>query len=101
MAMNDSVKKIGKVSMDPQNWSEWRGRLQATGMINSSQNAKKLSTSKGDYWIKQNFTSNCAHFQMGTSLKGKNLLPVGANSFLYEKFLLEWKITFITFNDLP
>ena len=33
---------------------------------------------------------------MGTSLKGKHLLPEGANSFLYELFLIVWKITFIT-----
>ena len=32
---------------------------------------------------------------MGTSLKGKNLLPEGANSFLYEQFLIVRKITFI------
>ena len=28
---------------------------------------------------------------MGTSLKGKNLLPEGANSFLYEQFHVVWK----------
>ena len=39
---------------------------------------------------------NCIPFQMGTSLKGKNLLPEGANSFLYEQFLIVWKITYIT-----
>ena len=44
---------------------------------------------------------NCVPFQKGTSLKGKNLLPDGANSFLYEQFLIVWKITFITFSDLP
>ena len=38
---------------------------------------------------------------MGTFLKGKNLLPEGANSFLYEQFLVEWKITFIILSDLP
>ena len=27
-------------------------------------------------------------------LKEKNLLPEGANSFLYEQFLIVWKITF-------
>ena len=31
------------------------------------------------------------HFQMGTSLKGKNLLPEG----------MVWKITFTTLGDLP
>ena len=43
---------------------------------------------------------NCIPFKMGTSLK-KNLLPEGANSFLYEQFLIVWKITFITSSDLP
>ena len=38
---------------------------------------------------------------MGTSLKGKTLLPDGANSFLYEQFLIVWKISFITLSDLP
>ena len=31
---------------------------------------------------------------MGTSLKGKNLLPEGADSCLKEQFLMVWKITF-------
>ena len=31
---------------------------------------------------------------METSLKGKNLLPEGPNSFLLEQFLMAWKITF-------
>ena len=38
---------------------------------------------------------------MGTSLKGMNLLSEGANSFLYEQFLILLKITFITLSDLP
>ena len=51
---------------------------------------KKLRTSRGDYC---NGTSSDSlqlrpFFQMGTSLKGKNLLPEGANSFLSEDFLL-------------
>ena len=41
---------------------------------------KKLRTPKGDYWIKQRFSSIGSLFKMGTSLKGKNLLPEGANS---------------------
>ena len=37
---------------------------------------------------------NCIHFQDGSfSFKGNNLLPEGANSFLYEQFLMVWKIT--------
>ena len=44
--------------------------------------------------------SGSAH-AMGTSFKGNNLLPEGANSFIYERFLIVWKITFTTFGDLP
>ena len=33
-------------------------------------------------------------FKMGTSLEGKHLLPEGANSFLYEQYLIVWKITY-------
>ena len=47
-----------------------------------SQNAKKLRTSKGDYWNKQWFSLTAILFKIGTSLQGKNLLPEGANSFL-------------------
>ena len=43
---------------------------------------KKLRTSKGDYCIKQWFSTITFLFKLGTSLKGKNLLPEGANSFL-------------------
>ena len=43
---------------------------------------KKYRTSKGDYWIKQWFSLISSLFKMGTPLKGKNLLPEGANSFL-------------------
>ena len=38
---------------------------------------------------------------MGTSLKGKNLLPEGANSFHKELFLKVWKITYTTLDELP
>ena len=38
---------------------------------------------------------NCVPFQMGTSFKGKKLLPEGENSFLYEQFLIVWKITLL------
>ena len=54
---------------------------------------KKLHTPKGDNWIKQRVSSIVSLFKMGTSLSGKNLLPEGANSFLYEQFLIVWKIT--------
>ena len=36
---------------------------------------KKLCTSKRDYWIKQSIPSIASLFIIGTSLKGKNLLP--------------------------
>ena len=42
---------------------------------------KKLRTSKGDL-IKQLFNFIASLFIIGTSLKGKNLLPEEANSFL-------------------
>ena len=38
---------------------------------------EKLYTSKGDYCIKQLFSKIVILFKMGTSLKGKNLLPEG------------------------
>ena len=40
------------------------------------------------------------HLKMGNSLKGKNLLAEVANTFLYEQFLIVWKITIIAFGDL-
>ena len=43
---------------------------------------KKLRTSKGGYWIKQWFSKIASLFIMETSLKGKNSLQEGANSFL-------------------
>ena len=36
-----------------------------------SQNAEKLRTSKGDYWIKQWFSPIASLFKMETALKGK------------------------------
>ena len=43
---------------------------------------KKVRTSNLDYWIKQCFSSIASLFRVGNSLKGKNLPPEGANSFL-------------------
>ena len=43
---------------------------------------KKLWTYKGDYCIKQWFSTITSLFKRGTSLKGKNLLREGVNSFL-------------------
>ena len=37
-------------------------------------------------------------FKFGTSLKRKNLLPEGPNSFLLEQFLILWKITLSPLN---
>ena len=39
---------------------------------------------------------DCVPFQTGNSLASR-----GANSFLYEQFLVVWKITFIMLSDLP
>ena len=47
------------------------------------------------------FYSIVSLFEKGTSPKGKNLLPEGANSFLNEQFLIVLIITFITLSDLP
>ena len=47
-----------------------------------SKNTKNVTHIKGAYWIKQWFSSIAPLFKMGASLKGKNLLPEGANSFL-------------------
>ena len=59
---------------------------------------KKLCTLKGDYWIKQRFSSIASLFIKGTSHKGNNLLPEGTN--FSEQFLREGKITFTTLGDL-
>ena len=62
---------------------------------------EKLCISKGYYCIKQWFSTIMSLFKKGTSLKGKNLLPEGENSFLQEQFLKVWKITFTTLGELP
>ena len=49
-----------------------------------SQNAEKVSHIKGRLLDQTMNLINCAPFQNGTSLKGKNSTPEGANSFLYE-----------------
>ena len=46
-----------------------------------SQNAEKVTHIKGRLLVKQWFSSIAYIFIMGTSLKGKNLLQEGANSF--------------------
>ena len=70
-------------------------------MQQRSQNAEKVTHIKERLLDQAMILFNRVPFQMGTSLKGKNLLPEGANSFLYEQFYRVWKITFITLSDLP
>ena len=47
-----------------------------------SQNVEKFTHVKGKLLDQAVVLFNCAPFQIGTSLKGKNLLLEGANSFL-------------------
>ena len=47
-----------------------------------SLNAEKVTHIKGRLLDKAVILFNCVPFKMGTSLKGKNLLPEEANSFL-------------------
>ena len=47
-----------------------------------SQNAQKVTHIKGRLLNQATILFNYVPFQMGTSLKGKKLLPGGANSFL-------------------
>ena len=66
-----------------------------------SQNAEKVTHIKGRLLDQAVNTSIVSLLLMGTSLKGKNLLSAGANSFLQEQLLMAWKITFTTLGDLP
>ena len=61
-------------------WELTRKRMMRANGV--ARTLKKLSTSKGDNWIKQWFSSIAPLYKMGTSVKGKNLLPEGANSFI-------------------
>ena len=78
-----------------------QGSNDVVHMQRRSQNAEKVIHIKGRLLDQAMILFNCVPFQLGTSLKGKNLLPGGANSFLYEQFLIVWTITFTTFSDLP
>ena len=69
-------------------------------MVKYKTNTEKVKHIKGRLLDQAMILFNCVPFQMGTSLKGKNLLPEGANSFIYEQFLIVWKITFITLSEL-
>ena len=64
-------------------------------------NAEKVMHIKGRVLYQAVILYNNVPFLNGTSLKGKNLLPEGANSFLYEQFLKVWKITFTTLDEIP
>ena len=45
---------------------------------------KKLRTSKGDYCLKQRFSTITSLFKMGTSLKEKDLLPETPSMNIHE-----------------
>ena len=49
------------------------------------QNAEKVMHIEGRLLDQEMILFNCIPFQIGTSLKGKNLLPEEANSFLNEQ----------------
>ena len=69
--------------------------------IGAARTFKKVTHIKGRQLDQARILFNCVPFQMGTSLNGKNWLPEEATSFLYEQFLIVWKVTFITLSDLP
>ena len=54
----------------------------------------KVTHNKGRILYQAVILFNCVPYQNG-------LLPEGANSFLYEQFLIVWKITYITLSELP
>ena len=82
-------------------WLQCRYGLTVLGFFNGvARTLKKLRTSKRDYWVKQRFSSIAPLFKIGTSLKGKNLLPEAANSFFYEQFFRVCRIAFTTLGDL-
>ena len=56
-----------------------------------SQNVRKCYTHQRETTVTSSDSSIASLFIMGTALKGKNLLPEGANSFLLEQFLMALK----------
>ena len=60
-----------------------------------SQHTRKVGHTKGILLDHAMILTTCVP-NMIISLRGKNLLTEGVNSFLYEQFLIVWKITFIT-----
>ena len=59
-----------------------------------SQNAEKITHIKVRLLYQVLILYNDVPFQIGTSLKRKNWLPKGSNSFPLEQFLVVWEITF-------
>ena len=66
-----------------------------------SLNAEKVKHVKGRLLDHTMFYSILSLFRIGTSLKGKILIPEGANSFRSEQFLTVCKLTFTTLGDHP
>ena len=58
------------------------GPLRSNAFLASSQNAEKDTHIKGRLLYQARFSLIASLFKMGNSVKGKNLLPEGANSFL-------------------
>ena len=70
-------------------WSETEEVLQFC-----SQNNEKVTHIRGRLLYQALILYNYVTFQIGTSLKGKNLLSLGANYFLSVQFLVVREITF-------
>ena len=66
-----------------------------------SQNAEKVTHIKGRLLDQATILFNCVPFQNENFSLCKNLLPEGANSFLYAQFLMVWKMNLTTLGDLP
>ena len=92
---------LNGVSMAGRCWPAFTGQLDPLSTQLRGQNAEKVMHIKGRLLDRAVVLINCVPFKMRASLKGKNLLPEGANYFLYEQFLKVWKVTFITLGDLP
>ena len=80
------------------NWA-WNC-IQPTIVKDVARTLKKLRISKGNYWIKQWFSSIASLFKIGTSLKRKNYAPRGSiilslksSSLWYRKSHLPHKVT--------
>ena len=60
-----------------------------------SQNAEKVTHIKGSLHGQAVILFNRSLFKMGTSLKRKNILQEGVNSFLQEQSLVVWKSLYL------